>query len=239
MITEVIYFLNEVELLQAHLEHHRPWGWRTVIVEADVTVSGVPKPRFFQENRSLFEKYDVEHVILPSDLFPLIQGEDRYRQFRKNDWAKRLWMQDNFDCKNPWIFHSDVDEILEYGVKSEDLVDVEYICFNLENFTIHVNRMLPERQNAYRLAKSDLSPLLLQKVKRNRRRSIYGGWHFTNCFSTEEQARLKAKCRPWQPEEDFTNPETPESTVIRVTELPGWMQDNLHLFPVAEESDEP
>ena len=114
MITEVIYFLNELDLLEAHLEQHRPWGWRTVIVESEVTISGVPKPLFFHDNRSRFERFDLEHAVLPTSLFPTIQGnpDTQYYQFRKNDWAKRLWMHENFDAKNPWIFHSDVDEIL-------------------------------------------------------------------------------------------------------------------------------
>ena len=74
MITEVIYFLNELEMLEAHLEQHRPFDFRTVIVECPVTISGVKKPLFFRENRKRFERFDLEHVLLPTELFPTIQG---------------------------------------------------------------------------------------------------------------------------------------------------------------------
>lgn len=251
MITEVIYFLNELDLLEAHLEHHRPWGWRTVIVECPVSISGVPKPLYFADSKSRFERFDVEHLALPTDMFPTIQGEDQYRQFRKNDWAKRLWMQENFDAKNPWIFHSDVDEILTEKPTGFDHVD--YVCFMLDQYMAQVNRKVAKTQDAYRLARASLTAHQLQNVKRNKRMAIRGGWHFTNCPSSPEEMRLKAQCRPWyfgannpdevpgvehfaamtgKPLNFMTGNPLGENRVVGLDELPEWMQKNANLFPL-------
>lgn len=256
MITEVIYFLNELDLLEAHLEHHRPWNWRTVIVESQVTISGVQKPLFYRENRARFERFDVEHTELPVDLFPTIQGETggQYAQFRKNDWAKRLWMQEHFDVKNPWIFHSDVDEIILNKVEPKDLENITYLAFNLDQYMAQVNRRVRKQQHAYRLARADLSIKKLQAVKQNKRATVNGGWHFTNCPSTAEEMRLKAQCRPW-----YFGAEHPshvpgvetfqgmmgkalnfisgqplgKNRIVGAEDLPQWMQKNIELFPLA------
>jgi len=256
MITEVIYFLNELDMLEAHLEQHRPWGYRTVIVECPVTISGVEKPLYFHENKKRFERFDLETVVLPTDLFPVIQGpiDTQYRQFRHNDWQKRLWMQDNFDPKNPFIWHSDVDEII--AEQPREFEELEYGCFRLPQYMAQVNRRVALRVDCWRIARKDIPASRLGDVKSFKKRGKLpvSGWHLTNCPSSPEEIRLKAQCRPWHfkvehpdqvPEVDYFkkhwgeaynylgNTPLGENWIVSPDELPEWMASNLNKFPVA------
>jgi hypothetical protein len=256
VITEVIYFLNELDMLEAHLEQHRPWGQRTVIVESPVTISGMPKPMFYHENKTRFERFDLEHVVLPTELFPKIQGpvETQYNQFRDNDWAKRKWMQDNFDPKNDYIWHSDVDEIIrEKPVITDGLM---YGCFRLPQYMAQVNRRVALKVDCWRVVHKSITAAQIGAVKSFKRREVIpgGGWHLTNCPSTPEELILKAQCRPWmfgveRPEDvpgaeyfathwgeayNFLgNSPLGENWLVDPSELPEWMAANLDKFPVA------
>jgi hypothetical protein len=257
MITEAIYFLNELDILEAHLEQHRPWGFRTVIVECPVTISGIKKPLFYHDNRKRFERFDLEHVVLPTELFPLIHGpvDTQYNQMRANDWQKRKWMHGNFDPKNPFIWHSDTDEIV--AVKPEMPEGMEYGSFRLHQYMTHVNRRVSLSPTCWRVAHRDIPAKDLGAVKTFKRaRSLGGGWHFTNCPSTPEEIRLKAQCRPYlfdaeHPDlvpgvEHFkahwgeawnymaSRPfEEGKHWLVEPDELPVWMAANLDKFPVA------
>jgi len=257
MITEVIYVLNELDILEAHLEQHRPWGWRTVIVESERSHGGVPKPLFFHENRKRFEKFDVEHIVQPTELFEIVSGENQYKKYRNNDWNRRKWMQANFDAKNPWIFHADVDEIL--AAPPEDFEDYTYVGFRLHQFQHHVNRRTEKNEKVWRMTRSNVTVEMLPKVKAHRRKLInFGGWHFTNCPSSPEEARLKAQCRPWHsgvlhpndipgiehyaammessvPMNVVAGSPLGTNWVVPISDLPPWMQNHLEQFPVAVE----
>jgi len=256
MITEAIYVANEIDLLEAHLEQHRPWGWRTVVVEAERSHSGMPKPLFFHENRKRFERFDVEHIVQPNEIFSLVDGplDGQYRKFQNNDWARRTWMQENFDAKNPWIFHSDVDEIL--AKPPEDFDDVDYVGFNFSQYMAQVNRCVNRRHQGWRMTRSHVTVEMLPKVKKHSRRTYRGGWHFTACPSSPEEARFQAQVRPWttgslHPNEvpgvehyeamwgkavNFINSKPlGENWVVPISELPPWMQDHTDQFPIATE----
>ena len=194
MVTEVIYFLNELDLLEAHLHEHKNFGWQTIIVEAPVTISGIEKPLFYYENKNRYAGYDLEHIVLPKELFPLIHGEDQYRQFRKNDWAKRLWIQENLNPNTPWIFHSDADEILDFS-KFEDWghilddINLQYICFMLDERIGRID-LHGKTHAAYRLARKELSLEQLGNPKSVKRIGINSaGWHFHNCRKSAEEAQ--------------------------------------------------
>lgn len=253
MVTEVISVLDELDLLEAHLAQHRPWGFRTVIVECPVTVTGIPKPLFFHENKSRFEKYDVEHHVMPAELFPVIST---FPQLRETDWIRRCYMQERFDPKNPWVWHSDTDEILR--TKPEMPEDAGYGYFNLKQYSGQVNRRVGESVECYRIVRRELSAQRIRDVKSNKNRVLVSrGWHFNNCLSTPESWRLKAMCRPWyfgvdHPEkvpsveyfaslmgkniDAITGKPHANSWIVPATELPVWMQENLSKLPVAETS---
>lgn len=261
MITEVIFILNELDMLEAHLEQHRPWGYRTVIVECPVTVSGMEKPLFYQDNKSRFERFDLEHVVLPTELFPIIQGhtDTMYAQFRKNDWAKRQWMQDNFDPKNDYIWHSDVDEIL--AEKPAFSKGMEYGYFRLPQYMGQVNRRVRLKVDCWRIVHKDIAAVDMGNVKsfKKREKVSSGGWHFCSCPSSPEEIQLKAQCRPWYFEVEhpdlvpgveyfeqhwgeaynfvtFPMKELGQNWIVDPSELPEWMASNLDKFPLAKET---
>jgi hypothetical protein len=249
MITEVIQFSNELDLLEAHLEHHRPWGWRTVIAESDRTVMGTPKALYFEANKERFERFDVEYLQIPGDIFKPAAG---YRQFRDNDWLKERWMHENFDPKNPWLIYADTDEIITE--QPADFEDVDYVSFVIDERTAQVNRRTRHWPEVYRLHRSDITVEQLVNPRLLRRKCLGRGWHFMNCPSRPEDMLIKAQCRHWyfnvpRPEDapgvehfrslfgqdvDYiTGKKIENSQVVTTRELPRWMQQNLHLFPVA------
>lgn len=255
MLTEVIYFLNELDLLEAHLDQHSKFGWPMYVVECAKTISGVRKPLYFGEHKSRFERFDVKHIIIPEEVFGEISGsiENQYKQFRDNDWRKRLWIQENFECKTEWLFHSDVDEIL--NKKPEITNDVDYLCFILNQYMSQVNRRVAKKQDAYRLVRSSLTLNQLKNPRLVRRRALGDmGWHFTNCPSSAEEMRLKAQCRPWyfkalepesvppveyfrslmnKPINYMTGQPLGMNWIVDFKELPQFMTDNIALFPIA------
>lgn len=250
-VTEVIYFCNELDLLEAHLEHHRPWGWRTIVAESELTLAGTPKPLYFQDNKSRFERFDVESIQLPLELIKPVTPKDPYREFRDNDWRKRLYIQDNFNAKNKWILHGDVDEIIVK--KPENYDDVDYVSFLLDDRKAQVNLRVRHTSHVFRMVKSDMPSSLIAKPVKRRSKAFRGGWHFTNCPSSPEEIIPKAQCRFWyfdvsSPKDipdvnhftkmfgksyDYITGEFIDTAqIVPICELPPWMQKNLDKFPV-------
>jgi beta-1,4-mannosyl-glycoprotein beta-1,4-N-acetylglucosaminyltransferase len=65
MIIDTFIFYNEFDLLEVRLEELYPVVDQFILVESTHTHSGLPKPLYFDENRSRFEKYTdkIVHVI--------------------------------------------------------------------------------------------------------------------------------------------------------------------------------
>lgn len=250
-VTEIIYFCNELDLLEAHLEHHRPWGWRTVIVESELTLVGTPKPLYFRENKSRFDRFDVESICLPPELVKPVTPKDPYREFRDNDWRKRFFIQENFNAKNKWILHGDVDEII--AQKPCDYDDVDYVSFLLDDRKAQINLRVRHTAHVWRMVKASLPSNLLARPKGAKAKSLRGGWHFTNCPSSPDEILPKAQCRFWyfgvdrpedipdvnhfkkmfgKPYDYITGKLLTNSQIIPTSELPPYMQNNLEKFPV-------
>ena len=51
VVTEVINFCHELDLLEAHLDEHQHFMDRIVVVESGATYSGMPKPLYFEQNK--------------------------------------------------------------------------------------------------------------------------------------------------------------------------------------------
>lgn len=204
MVTEVIYFLNEIDLLRAHLNEHLKFDWPIYVCESKTTISGVVKPLFFPEIQPEFP--EVRFVEIPCSLYSGISGptETQYKQFRDNDWRKRLWAHEKFSSHSRYIFHSDVDEILDYSMADAWLKELgakQYYCFALKQYMGRANLLTPKTQDAYRLAATSLNETQLQTPKLCSRQLFWPdstvGWHFTNIPCSAEEMRLKAQCRPW------------------------------------------
>lgn len=251
MVTEVIYFSNELDLLEAHLEHHRPWGWRTVIVEGNTTIVGTQKPLVFADNAKRFERFDVEYLHLPEDLFEPRGEQNAYRAMRINDWKKRQYVHETFDFKNPWVLHGDVDEII--ANEPTDYDDGDYVAFLLDERSAQVNLRVRHTVHVFRMVRSTLPVSAISRPVKSRSKTFRGGWHFMNCPSAPEDIVMKAECRYWyfdvdcpqdvpgvehfakmfgKPYDYITGGKIDDGQIVTVAELPPWMQQNLDKFPV-------
>src|SRR5690349_6357108 len=69
---------NELDLLEVRLYELEPVVDKFVLVEATHTHQGREKPLYFDENKSWFNKYNVQHIIIPT-------------KFPKNPTAQQVW----------------------------------------------------------------------------------------------------------------------------------------------------
>jgi hypothetical protein len=101
-------FYNELELLEIRLYELAPVVDKFVLVEATHTHQGNEKPLYFDENKSWFNKYNIEHIIIPT-------------KFPKNPttqqvWDNEIWQRDHIadgftNSREDIGMVSDVDEI--------------------------------------------------------------------------------------------------------------------------------
>ena len=64
MLIDCFPMFNEINMLRFRLNLLKDVVDKTVIVEANSTFSGKPKPLHFEQNRHLFKDYDIEHVVV-------------------------------------------------------------------------------------------------------------------------------------------------------------------------------
>src|SRR5260221_407844 len=81
MIVLASPFFNELDLLQIKLMELTGVVDRFVIVEANMTYTGIPKPLHFRENRERFAGFPIEHVVI------------RHDQHAKSPWDREWFTQ--------------------------------------------------------------------------------------------------------------------------------------------------
>jgi O-antigen biosynthesis protein len=107
MLIDTFIFFNELDVLEVRLETLAPHVDRFVLVEADTTFQGKPKPLYFAENKQRFAKFadKIIHVVVED--MP-IDGVPFDREYFQRDAIRR-----GLEGLPPetWILLSDVDEI--------------------------------------------------------------------------------------------------------------------------------
>lgn len=201
-ITEVIYFGFELNLLEAHLEQHKNIMDHIIVVECGRTTTGVPKPLLFEENKERFNKYNVEHIILPDSTYPI--ETKTFLEFKHQDPNGKNIIHPYASFNADWVFHNDTDEILEPvcwtlgAAKLRVLTDeVKCVHHHLDQRSPFVNLTFG-KFHVHRIYRSGDKISAPKQVKRSPLVDRdYAGWHFTNCFSTPEEIYWKIKCRNW------------------------------------------
>ncbi|KAG0042403.1 hypothetical protein BGZ83_000500 [Gryganskiella cystojenkinii] len=112
LIYDIILCHTELDLLEIRLNelsHHVDWF---VIIEAEQTFTGHPKPLYFRVNERRFEKFrrQILHIVLPAEEFdPKSTGWERERLTRNLGFWRTL------DTHKPrdgdWLMISDMDEL--------------------------------------------------------------------------------------------------------------------------------
>lgn len=260
MITELIHILNEMDLLEAHLEEHKGLFERTIIFESQTTLFGKKKPLNFLDNKKRFERFDVEFVEIPYSIFEPKTNHpdtDPYRQFRDLDWRRKFWVEDNVKITSKWSYHSDCDEIIDAskfdGWRDMFNEDLEMVSFKMSNRLLWINHQTGP-WSGHRFTRTGLNPGNAKGLRRRETAPELGrvGWHFCNCYLDLDELRLKQSTRFWywpngqersipemeQLREERKDPITAQQyhqddgKVGPVEDCTKWMFQNIHLFPV-------
>ena len=250
-IGEIIYFANEFDLLETHLEIHAPFVERFFVAESAVTVSGIEKPLFFKENKEMFSTWGdkLVHVEIPTDIQPKTK---EWADFRIQDHEKNRYMHP-IACEGvDWVMHSDCDEMLypdkfAEGRKTlEANPDWEHSCYKLRQSKTYVN-CVQKKVNVYRFIKAEPKHFSYSPKGRPRGNFVDGpaGYHFHNCFSKGEQGvdemYLKVLNRNWMFEEGSPTREQCQyvldrmGTIYQITEKEIPMIKHIHSGFVCDE----
>jgi len=198
-ITEVVYFGFELELLEAHIAEHRQHVDRLIVAEQQLTSTGYPKPLFARDNRSRFEKYDVELVEVPTDGYQKIVPETNRPGFPfegrliHQEKIKKRFMHPIVRSGVDYVLHSDTDEIITEWDKVKATLDEgkginDHVGIGLTETSGYVNVKSGHR-DVYRFARAVEGFDPSHALKSLPRGFVAGhcGWHFSMCCSRLEE----------------------------------------------------
>ena len=191
VVTEVINFMHEVDLLEAHLDEHQHFIDRIVVVESTKTYSGMDKRLYFEDNKERFSRFNIEHEVIPDYLhvpIPASYGEaDRKMWFderRNNRERQQTYIFNKYKKDCDYICNADTDEIWSrdrwHLIESRMQDKYCYIVPTVKRFFYHVDHGASSSNN-WRITHSDM------KSHRRKRGTLRGstpvvGWHFTSCY---------------------------------------------------------
>lgn len=160
MIVDSFIFSNELGMLELRLEILADTVDRFVLVEADRTFSGNPKPLVFEENKDRFDKFldRIEHIVvddMPNNPNPWVKEIHQRNAVRRGFGGLR---------DNDIVMVSDVDEIpdverIEAQIPNEDIHALTqafyYYYFNLRKACGARPMWACSRTGQFRLRKQD------------------------------------------------------------------------------------
>src|SRR3990167_6858785 len=129
MVVDVFYFLDEMDLLEIRLNLLAPYVDRFILIEAEETFSGFPKPLYYQENKERFKKWDITHYVAKETeelkkmalASPNIGNGEHYwiREFIQKESARNAL---TFLKDDDIVCISDVDEMWKLKDFSKDVI---------------------------------------------------------------------------------------------------------------------
>lgn len=198
MIIDTFLFNNEFDMLDIHLAITENYADKWIVLEADRTLSGLPKEFHLQKNLQKYkEKYGEKFEVLSIKLEPEHPHASYYETSMRRGFKPRLDKIDGDDI----VIHGDLDEIID-PTKWKSIIDL----LNIENkpvtctFDMYVykfDQLSDRKWKGSVVAKKRMfdSPHDLYKghmdiIKRKRRDHCVGlpeivGWHWTWMGSDE------------------------------------------------------
>ena len=191
---EVINFLHEIDLLEAHIAEHSKFMDKIVVVESEMTYSGMPKPLYFHENRKRFEKYDVQHEVIPKGMlveipgnYPDTEHKKWFDERRNNRERQQRHIFEKFKGGFDYICNTDTDEIWaeQKWWRIQELMeqDMCYIAPMVRIFFYFADA-IAKRQDFWRITKTDQPTHVRQRGTKRSSTGMDVGWHFTTCHPT-------------------------------------------------------
>ncbi len=190
-VVEVINFLHELDLLEAHLDEHQHFIDEIVIIESTLTYSGMTKPLIFNDNRSRFSRFNIKYEEFPKEKFIEIPAsypiEDKKKWFdarRNNREIQQTHIFEKYKSHGDYICNTDVDEIWSRDCWGYALDCMKqnfcYIAPRVRRFWYFVDA-IAKKQDFWRITKSDMPTHVRQKGTLRGRTEMMG-WHFSGCY---------------------------------------------------------
>jgi len=201
-VIEVINFLHELDLLEAHLDEHQHFINKTVIVESEMTYSGMHKPLIFKNNMDRFKRFNLQYECIPSDFFeqiPASYSESDRKQWhdarRRNREKQQNFIFNKYKKEADYICNTDVDEIWSrnkwdviYNLIKQDYC---YIAPVIKSFYFFIDSP-GSSVEPWRITRNDMPTYLRQKGTKRDRTSVGVGWHFSSCYKDMKDLWYKA-----------------------------------------------
>ena len=110
-------FYNELEILELRMNEMYDIVDKFILVEADKTFKGDPKPFFFDENKERFEKW-MDKIIHVKVNFPVLSSNNPwdYERYQRNSFMPSLYFLNL--SENDKLIICDVDEIPDSSTMS-------------------------------------------------------------------------------------------------------------------------
>jgi beta-1,4-mannosyl-glycoprotein beta-1,4-N-acetylglucosaminyltransferase len=191
VVTEVINFLHELDLLEAHLDEHQSFMDRIIVVESARTYSGMSKPLYFEANKERFARFNIEHEVLPQELhvpIPASYGEDERKQWfderRNNRERQQSYIFNKYKVDADYICNTDVDEIWDrrqwHQVMNCMRDEYCYIIPKTRRFLYYVD-WIAGWTNNWRITKSSMDTHVRQRGTKRGSTEVVG-WHFNSSY---------------------------------------------------------
>ena len=193
-VVECINFLHELDLLEAHLDEHQHFMDEIIVLESEVTYSGMPKPLSFNDNKERFSRFNIQHEIVPVDTFEPIPAtypeEERTKWFnarRNNRERQQKYLFEKFKGRGDYICNSDVDEIWSRDMwyQVEECIDKGFmwIAPQVKRFQNYVDS-IGKGQEHWRITNSNITTHVRIKGITRGKTDAHVGWHFTSCYKS-------------------------------------------------------
>jgi beta-1,4-mannosyl-glycoprotein beta-1,4-N-acetylglucosaminyltransferase len=201
MIYDIFTFNGEYDLLEIRLNILNDYVDQFIIVEADETFSGKPKPLYFQKERERYKQWNnkIKYFVVTKEIAekymtiaqssPNTVGADHWkREFCQKEAIKDalVGLKDNDIC-----FIGDVDEIWDYQ-SLLFLISSGYVeKIKLDVYTYYLNNHSSEEfwgtiVGKYKYIKDNC----LNELRTNAKKTLGKyGWHFTSMGGYEEVKR--------------------------------------------------
>ena len=242
MIYDCFSFFNELDLLEIRLNVLKDVVDKFVLVEAEQTHTGKPKPLFFKENEARFAAFKDRIIYVCIDKFP--EGHDAW--WNENYQRNRILDGLKNAAPDDIVMISDMDEIprpevvgrvakkggvwrfnhVSYGfyvnfidLRCRNMCGTKLLSYRdlttgFDGETTNYNEFLPEDLNkGTTVTKIRRRPFPAKKGGERLVRNA--GWHFT-CLGGAKA--LLSKMRAVAPHHDF-NPDDPSLTVEKIESL--------------------
>ncbi len=211
-------FCGEADLLEIRLNVLNPYVDTFVLVEANETFSGLPKPLYYEEHKERFAAFSekiVHHVVEPYSEEEWIEAKNSPNTGGLDHWCREYIQRENIKKglikagvqDEDTVFMGDVDEIPDPEIAH--IVPAWPIRLKLEVYSYYLNNKSSEEFWGTVMAQwKDIKDVSLNAARSSFQRSDgYGGWHFTSMGGVDE---LKRKIESYGHQE-FNTPQVKDN----------------------------